>query len=612
MANHSSGVRSVFRSSWLRLPDMARRKKPESSSEVKGSDPQRTPKKKTARKRLYDLHSWIGFHLAVIMVVVLFSGTFATISNELDWLTQDDMRVSPDGSKVSWQEMVDAVKVYDPSVTVAGIEMMGGDHFAYRVRIFDDQARLGYIHVNQWTGEVTGKTPFFNFQRFFRDLHRQLFLPKVVGLTLVSSMAIILAISLYTGLKTSRNWRTLMTRIRFSKGVRTAVGDAHKAAGLWSIWFFVLMISTGLWYYAEFLGTDFEPGQPAAVENMAEPTSDVSVDPTVAGIIRVAQAAYPGLDIKSISFPFRGKPVIIVHGSVGNPIVRKRANAVYIHPETLEVLHVRRSRDLSIVQWINQIVDPLHFGSFGGLPVKLIWFVFGLFMTGLSVSGVWLTWRRLKSRGVSRVQLAVLPVMVISSLFASFSFTVSKLPIFAGFSPYAHVWFVTGLFLAVGAILCFWWLKRRFRSGRRLTLKNAAISLLAITMTVGAAHATLLQNPFGTTQEMALDKLVDGPVQAELFLGLAPDGHVDGNARFVVKTQTGRLNLETLSIRLLEDEEPLGAEEDQIERPFGFYLVTQLAFVKLPTEHLSAATDVEATFKMKSGNQYTFIWRLPV
>ena len=502
MAESLSGVRSRFRSVLLRLPGLARWIKSASPAETAGSEPQPKTKKKSARRQLYDLHTWVGFHLAVIVVVVLFTGTFATISNELDWLTQHDMRVSPDGSEVSWQEMLDAVKVYDPHVTIVGIEKMQGDHFAYRVRIFDEQSTLGFIHVNQWTGEVTGETPYFTIQRFFRDLHRYLFLPKVFGLTIICSMAIVLGISLYTGLKTARNWRTLMTRIRFSKGARTAIGDAHKAAGLWSIWFFVLMIATGLWYYAEFLGKDFEPGQPAALENMAARTSDVLVDPPVAEIIRVAETAYPGLNIKAVSFGFTGNPVITVSGSTGNPIVRNRANAVYIDPVTLEALHVRRSRDLPPVQWINQIVDPLHFGSFAGLPAKLIWFVFGLFMTGLSVSGVWLTWRRLKSRGVSRMQIAVLPVLVISSLFGSFSFTRSKLPIFAGLSSQPYIWFVTGLFLAVGALLCVLWLRRRFRTGRRLTRKNAAISLLVITMTAGAAHATLLKTPSGQRRSL--------------------------------------------------------------------------------------------------------------
>ena len=204
-------------------------------------------KKKSARKRLYELHTWVGFHLAVIMAVVLFTGTMATISNELDWLTQHDMRVSPGEEKVSYDEMLESVREYEPSATILSVQHMMGDHFAYRVSVFDENATQKFIHVNQWTGEVTGETPYFTLQRFFRDMHRYLYLPKVVGLTLVCSMAIILIISLYTGLKTSRNWGTLMTRIRFSKGTRTAIGDAHKAAGLWSIWFFVLMVTTGLW-----------------------------------------------------------------------------------------------------------------------------------------------------------------------------------------------------------------------------------------------------------------------------------------------------------------------------------------------------------------------------
>jgi uncharacterized iron-regulated membrane protein len=34
------------------------------------------------------------------------------------------------------------------------------------------------------------------------------------------------------------------------------------------------------------------------------------------------------------------------------------------------------------------MADPLHFGTFGGVWTKLVWFVFGLAMTSLAVSGV--------------------------------------------------------------------------------------------------------------------------------------------------------------------------------------------------------------------------------
>ena len=60
------------------------------------------------------------------------------------------------------------------------------------------------------------------------------------------------------------------------------------------------------------------------------------------------------------------------------------------------------------------MADPLHFGYFGGLATKLVWFVFGVGLSGLSISGVLLTWRRLKTTAVSNVQFATMPVLIFS------------------------------------------------------------------------------------------------------------------------------------------------------------------------------------------------------
>jgi len=159
------------------------------------------PELKSSRRKLFKLHSWVGFHLAFIMAIVLATGTIATVSNEIDWLIQSDMRVTPGDKRVSWQTMTDAVNEFAPNSTILTI-----------------------------TDIVTGTTGLITVQRVFRDLHRYLFMPSVIGLPVVGSMAFILLISLYTGLKTARNWKTLMTRVRTNKGSRVLIGDAHKAA----------------------------------------------------------------------------------------------------------------------------------------------------------------------------------------------------------------------------------------------------------------------------------------------------------------------------------------------------------------------------------------------
>lgn len=571
----------------------------------------KTKKKKSNRKKLYDLHAWVGFHLAVIMTLVLFTGTFATISQELDWLANPAMRVMPDGDQVALQTMIDAVEEDDPSATVLGISPGEGDYFAHEVRVFTADGVVKTRLVDQWTGEVTGERGFFDIKYFFRQLHRYLFLPAWLGLTIVSSMAIILSISLYTGLKTSRNWRTLMTRIRFSKGARTAIGDAHKAAGLWSIWFFVLMISTGLWYYAEFLGTDFEPRQPAVAEERMSSIGDIIVNPKVPDIVAAAQKAYPDLQISDITFGgVLGPNAIMVDGTVGNPIVRKRANRVFLDPVSLDVIQVNRDRDLGWVQWLNQIADPLHFGNFGGLPVKLIWFTFGLFMTGLSISGVWLTWRRLKLRGASRVQLSILPIVVLAGVAGSLSYMATALPFQSGIDLYGPAWFVAGLWLGGLALSGLWLFTKRLRrkGHKRISILNAFYALLILVAGTSAVHATVIQQPFAKRAEQDLGVRKTGPVSVALFLEQDQNGKRSGSVRMVLEGIGGRPNIKQVSLHLKNGEDNL--MDEAVKRRIRLALSVQPAYLKLPAEKLSAATHVEGIVEMNSGAKHTLVWRI--
>ncbi len=51
---------------------------------------------------------------------------------------------------------------------------------------------------------------------------------------------------------------------------------------------------------------------------------------------------------------------------------------MYINPNTYEVVKVQNAKNISTTMWINDIADPLHFGNWGGLTTKIIWFIFGL------------------------------------------------------------------------------------------------------------------------------------------------------------------------------------------------------------------------------------------
>lgn len=565
------------------------------------------PKKKSARKRLYDLHTWVGFHLAVIMMIVLATGTFATISNELDWLSNSAQRVAPDGTKVSWQEMYDAVQAEYPNASIQGIAGNLESYFAHRAMVFKEDGTFHYALVDQWTGEVTGTSSFFTFQYFFRNFHRYLFLPKIVGLTLVCSMAIILTISLYTGLKTSRNWRTLMTRIRFSKGARIAVGDAHKFAGLWSLWFFVLMILTGLWYYAEYLSPDFEPTRSILADGRAAEFGEAYTPPKMDYIIAAAQKAYPELQISAVSLPVNQKTPILVDGSVGNPIVRPRANRIYIDPITLEIIRIQKDKDLSTVQWINQIVDPLHFGNFGGLVVKLIWFIFGIFMTGLSASGVWLTWKRLKSTGATRLQILSFPILAVSIFLGIGNYVGLNLPGGSTVVSLQNIWFVLAIFLGAIAIYLALKLRTQLRSSVFSPIRTGIVAVGLLASTSGFVHGALIQDIFKPDGEKSLGQAGEDPIEAELFAVLKENGSMSGTLHLAAsgKEPGQRLNVKSVSLQL---EDHNGAIGEPLARPTRNLMVVQNVHFGANISDVRKATKAKVTFEFHTGKIVELHW----
>lgn len=326
------------------------------------------------------------------------------------------MRVSPAGQKVSWGTMEQAVRKYRPDSMLVSLKAMEGDRFAFRARVIDPSGRYAFVHVNQWTGEVNGISSPLTVQRFFRDLHRYLFMPNYIGLPIVSSMAFVLGISLYTGLKTTRKWRLMARRIRTHKGVRVTVGDLHKAAGLWSTWFLAVMIITGVWYLIEF-GANVStvlanppPPLPGKSTQVLTPLSAVSAGADE--LISAAESAFPGLKATTIYFSQNGSKLVQVQGIFSNPLVRDRANKVLLDPIDANVVRVLRAEQMQWPAFLNEMADPLHFGYFGGLTTKLIWFTFGLCLSSLSLSGIWLTWRRLDSRSPSKIQLVTLPILI--------------------------------------------------------------------------------------------------------------------------------------------------------------------------------------------------------
>lgn len=339
------------------------------------------PQGKKGRSLWWVVHSWIGLKLSIFLTFILATGTLAVFAHEIDWLVTPAMRVSPRAEPVaSWGAWADAVARAAPDARLQTLYAPIDPWFAVETWVDHGKGAPERIYVDPWTAQVTGRHGWANVHRFLRQVHRHLMLPTKIGIPLVCSLALLLAVSLVSGVVTYKKWWRGFFRMPRGGDGRRLTGDLHRLLGLWSLWFVALIALTGIWYLVETLGGN------AVVPRLPE----VAARPTPTGeqldrLVAIARRTDPALDIREIRFMKDNGVVLLGQSSAW--LVRDRANAVAIDPATGKVITKLDGRNLDVHQRISEMADPLHFGTFGGIWTKALWFLFGALMTAMAVTG---------------------------------------------------------------------------------------------------------------------------------------------------------------------------------------------------------------------------------
>ena len=177
----------------------------------------------------------------------------------------------------------------------------------------------------------------------------------------------------------------------------------HKTTGLWSIWFLLVIGITGAWYVFEMARYDFLDGKfsfagtdTSAVYQVpkSEADPDRAKMPLDVLIDRAYQAR-PDLEIRRVGPASSHDGVLYVNGRTDHLLVRDRANQIHLDMRTGAILYDQNASDYPLYWRWSDTADPLHFGDFGGLWSKAVWFAFGLLLSGLILTGTWLHAHRL-------------------------------------------------------------------------------------------------------------------------------------------------------------------------------------------------------------------------
>jgi uncharacterized iron-regulated membrane protein len=118
----------------------------------------------------------------------------------------------------------------------------------------------------------------------------------------------------------------------------------------------------------------------------------------IASMLDTAQQFEPGSTIQGVTYPVHDQPLTVMFARSELPDF-SHTTYIYLDPRSGKRLGAWRvDNNQTLGEWFVWLLDPLHFGTYWGLGVKIIWAFLGLMLPVLAVTGVLMYWNRYLSK----------------------------------------------------------------------------------------------------------------------------------------------------------------------------------------------------------------------
>ncbi len=247
------------------------------------------------------------------------------------------------------------------------------------------------------SGEVLPAAQFNQGVMYFiYRLHTDLFL-DLPGLLFMGTMGLLFAVAIISGLVL---YGPFMRKQRFGtlrtgRNRRLAWLDLHNVLGIVTLgWAFVVGITGAINTIAKPLEQAWQSEQlgefAARYEGQPRPTTLASLDAAVA----TARAAEPEMRAAFVSFPGTGYSGDHHYGVFmqGNSALTERLYRPVLIDARTGALTAQPQ--LPVYMSVLLLSQPLHFGDYGGLPLKILWALLDLLTLGVLISGLYLWIKR--------------------------------------------------------------------------------------------------------------------------------------------------------------------------------------------------------------------------
>jgi uncharacterized iron-regulated membrane protein len=371
------------------------------------------PQQLTFRKLNFQVHLWAGIALTLYLIVIGVSGSILVFRAELERLCGLKLwqGIHAQGQLADIAAVVENLRAAYPRSHIVSVETPNQSNSTF-VAILEGRGERIKVACDPTGGKILGEFPTApSWLDVVAELHEGLLIHRT-GRLWNGAGAVCLLLLNATGMVIwwpgIRNWKRAL-KVDPRRSWRRINFDLHSAAGFWTILIVSFWALSGIyfaWPRQVFLFVNsISPvitARPPVIT--ISPESGASA-PGLAALVEMARRVDPGTQLSGISFPYnRRTPIAILMRRRDTP-GREYMDTVYLNPYTGQYISTwRYGVNQSLGDWIVWSQVPLHFGTYWGWTVKLIWALAGLAIPLLALTGLVLYWNRVLRRKWKRLR----------------------------------------------------------------------------------------------------------------------------------------------------------------------------------------------------------------
>jgi uncharacterized iron-regulated membrane protein len=364
---------------------------------------------RSVRNFMFQSHRYIGLAVGIVLAIVGLTGSLLVFHSEISDFTMHHQF----GTMISQAQPLPLEVVLEKTkAALSGQANVRVDSISPKTyhRLYQDEVNPVKMWVvkspakeggeeqwaeavaNPYSGELL-KQPEWEHHDFFHyvyELHYKL-LAGNWGMYFVGVVGLLSAILCLTGIALWPGWRKFFNgfKIKWDAKPKRLNFDVHKVAGIIAAVFLFMATFTG------FLWNFWDWSEPATYTVLFSKKPADAVSQVIPGrspitfsqAIEKANVALPGGKIESVTVPAEPKAAIEVRKNLPQDVNFWGEHSVYLDQYSGDVVRVATTGTRSFAEKFMNAESTVHYGTFWGIPSRLLYVFVGLSPTILLVTG---------------------------------------------------------------------------------------------------------------------------------------------------------------------------------------------------------------------------------